>query len=87
MGIDIVDQAESHRYEIRVDGELAGFARYRLAPGQVVFTHTEIDPAFEGHGLGSRLAAEALRDVRARDLEVVPACPFIADYLRRHPDA
>jgi predicted GNAT family acetyltransferase len=83
--IDVADNGELHRFEITVDGKLAGFALYRAEPGAIVFTHTEIDPAFEGQGLGSKLAAAALADVRGRSLEIVPLCPFIASYLKRHP--
>jgi predicted GNAT family acetyltransferase len=84
--IDVVDNDELRRFEITVDGKVAGFAAYRTEPGAVVFTHTEIDPAFEGQGLGSKLAAAALKDVRDRGLEIVPLCPFIAAYLKRHPE-
>jgi predicted GNAT family acetyltransferase len=84
--IDVVDNHELRRFEITVDGKVAGFAVYRTEPGAVVFTHTEIDPAFEGQGLGSKLAAAALKDVRDRGLEIVPLCPFIAAYLKRHPE-
>ena len=70
--ITIADNPAEQRYEARCDGELAGFAQYRLEPGTIVFIHTEVDPAFEGHGVGSRLAAGALDDVRARGLTVVP---------------
>jgi len=84
--IDVVDNDELRRFEITVDGKVAGFAIYRTEPGAVVFTHTEIDPAFEGQGLGSKLAAAALKDVRDRGLEIVPLCPFIAAYLKRHPE-
>ena len=47
---------------------------------------TEIDPAFEGQGLGERLVADALADLRARGLRLVPLCPFVRAYLRRRPD-
>jgi len=76
-------QAKS-RYEIHVDGQLVGHAQYREEGGRVRFTHTEIDPAREGQGLGSRLAAFALDDVKARGLKAVPLCPFIAKYIERH---
>ena len=84
-GVEVVDNDSLHRFEITVDGKAAGFAFYRTEPGAVVFTHTEIDPAFEGQGLGSKLAAAALQNVRDRGLEIVPVCPFIAAYMKRHP--
>jgi predicted GNAT family acetyltransferase len=63
-----------------------GFSAYRLVSDGIIFTHTEVDPAFEGRGIGSRLAAGALDDVRARGLRMTVKCPFIAAYLRRHPE-
>ena len=65
---------------------LAGFATYRLHPGRITFLHTEIEPEYEGSGLGSRLAAAVLDDARARGLSVVPICPFISSWIRRHPE-
>jgi predicted GNAT family acetyltransferase len=81
---------EVHRhpdgYEITVDGRHAGVAAIEERPGVVVFTHTEIDDAFEGQGIGSQLAKAALEDVRARGLKVLPRCPFIKGWIERHPD-
>ncbi|MGH3647716.1 MAG: GNAT family N-acetyltransferase [Micromonosporaceae bacterium] len=77
---------QRHRYEILVDDTLAGFAAYRAGAGVVTFTHTEIDPAYKGQRLGSRLARGALDDVRAGGLRAVPVCPFITGYLERHPE-
>ncbi len=84
--VTVVDNPAEHRYEARVGGRLAGFAQYRLRGDRIVFVHTEVDDEFEGHGVGSRLASGALDDARARGLVVVPLCPFIADYIRRHPE-
>lgn len=83
--ITIRDRPGSSRYEIHLDGAFAGHADYALLGDRMVFTHTEIDDRFEGHGLGGRLAGFALDDARARDLGVVPQCPFIASYIERHP--
>jgi uncharacterized protein len=80
------DNAEQHRYEILVGGEPAGFAEYHSQPGLVTVTHTEVDPAFEGQGLGSQLVRGLLDDLRARDAKVLPVCPFVRAYLRRHPE-
>ena len=82
---EVRDNPERDRYEIVVDGQVAGFAQYAQRPGRIFFVHTEIDPAYEGQGLGSALAAGALSDARARGLRVVPLCRFIASYLDRHP--
>jgi uncharacterized protein len=84
--VEVRDDRAAHRYRITVGGQEAGFAAYRLRPDQVVFTHTVIDPAFEGQGLGGRLARAALDDVAGQGKQVVPLCPFIAAWIRRHPD-
>lgn len=80
----MADNPDEQRYEIRVGAELAGFVRYRLRPGLISFTHTEIDDRFEGQGLGGRLASFALDDARAKGLGVLPFCPFVKAYIERH---
>src|SRR3979409_193132 len=82
MSVEVRDNPDESRYEVFADGELAGFAEYRLHNGRITFIHTEIDPAHEGGGLGSSLARAALDDVKSRGLPVVPLCPFIAGYIR-----
>ncbi|MGX5694814.1 GNAT family N-acetyltransferase [Agromyces soli] len=84
--IDLRDHRERARYEVLVDGAVAGFAMYRAEPGRTVFTHTIVRPEYEGRGLGSRLARFALDDVVARGDRIVPECPFIRAYLERHPE-
>jgi predicted GNAT family acetyltransferase len=87
MADELVNDAAHHRYELRHDGEVAGVVEYRFAgEGRIVMTHTEVDERFEGHGIGSMLAKGALDDARAHGWQVVPRCPFIAEYIRRHPD-
>jgi predicted GNAT family acetyltransferase len=82
----VLDVPEWARFEIHVDGQLAGFAQYRSTPGLIVFTHTEIDDEFEGRGLGSALIRAALDTARQRGLAVRPDCPFVRAYIARHPD-
>lgn len=80
------DDPEDLRYEILRGDELLGGISYRLAPGVIVLVHTEVAPSEEGHGVGGRLIAGALADIRTRGLRVAPVCPFVAAYLRRHPE-
>jgi uncharacterized protein len=78
------DNPEESRYEVLVDGRLAGVAQYRLNGERITIYHTEIEPEYGGRGLGDELARDALDDVRRRSLVLVPLCPFIAAYIRRH---
>ncbi|MFS2051938.1 GNAT family N-acetyltransferase [Variovorax sp. CT11-76] len=73
-----------HRYEARIGGELAALAEYNLLTDAIMFTHTEVMPAHEGKGLGSKIAKHVLDEARARGLHVIPVCQFIAGYIRKH---
>jgi predicted GNAT family acetyltransferase len=83
--IETVDRPDRSRYEITVDGRVAGVAIYALGDGEIKLLHTEVDRAFAGRGMGSRLAADVLDDIRARGLRVRAECPFMARYIRSHP--
>ena len=82
----VVNNPAESRYEIHVDGQLAGFTQYRLTPGVIDFVHTEIDDAYEGQGLGGQLVRGALDDVRANGLKVIATCPFIKGWIAKHED-
>lgn len=82
----VTDDSDRHRFEITVDGQMAGFALYHRRGGRAYLVHTEIDPAYEGQGLGSALARGTLEAERLRGELVVPLCPFIRSYIDRHPD-
>jgi uncharacterized protein len=86
MSTQVRDNPEESRYELLVDGRLAGFVQYRLQGEQITMYHTEVQPEYGGRGLGDELARAALDDVRRRGFVLVPLCPFIAAYIRRHPD-
>lgn len=74
------------RYEAFIGDELAGYAEFQLTDGGIAFTHTVVDDAYEGQGVGSRLAAAALDDARDAGLRVAPRCSFIESYIERHPE-
>jgi predicted GNAT family acetyltransferase len=84
--ITVTDVPDRNRFVATVDGAEAGYAAYTRTSDLIVFTHTKIDPAFEGQGIGGVLARQALDAVRADGLQVVPQCPFIKRWISRHPD-
>lgn len=85
--VEVTDNPAANRYEARIGGEVAGVADYITTDELIVFTHTEVDPSFEGKGVGGALARGALDDVRARGgRRVMPMCPFIKGWIERHPD-
>lgn len=86
MTVEVTDNAPLSRFEITVDGQVAGFAEYRLTPDRIVFTHTEVGDAYEGQGLASQLVKRALDVSRDTGLKVVPLCPYVARFIKRHPE-
>jgi uncharacterized protein len=84
--ITVQNNPERSRYEAFVDGDLAGYVAYRDGPRGRVFIHTSVDADYEGHGVGSALARGALDDVRTQGIPVIVRCPFITDYIKRHPE-
>jgi hypothetical protein len=86
MATTVTNKPDLHRYEIEVDGELGGFTVYEQLNSQLAFVHTEIDSKFEGQGLGSTLVRQALDDVRAQGIGVLPFCPFVHRFIGKNPE-
>jgi predicted GNAT family acetyltransferase len=84
--VDIQDNAASHRFELHVDGVLRAYAEYNVLKHGLLFTHSEVLADFEGQGLGSQLARFALDQVRARGVQAIPVCRFIAGFISKHPE-
>lgn len=85
MSTTVRDDATEHRYELLLDGEVAGTADYELDDaGRITLTHTEVDDAYGGRGLGKQLVTGVLADAEARDLEVVPRCPYVRKVIAEH---
>ena len=85
-GLTVRDNEDEHRFEIDLgDGSFA-IAEYKLVPGSIVFTHTQVPHVHEGHGFGTKLVQAGLASARARRLNVIPICPFVRAYLQKHPE-
>lgn len=82
--VQVQDHPDRSRFEAVLGDQRVGLAAYTLGDGRITFTHTEVDDAAEGKGVGSALASTGLDAARERGLRVVPQCPFIARYISRH---
>jgi hypothetical protein len=85
VAVNVQNDTVKHRFFVELDGQLA-LLSYRLSPGKVTFTHAEVPRAFEGHGIASAIGKAALEWAKAENLRVVPACPFMASYVEKHPE-
>ena len=74
------------RHELRKGDELIGVSDFVVKDGIAILPHVEIDSAYEGQGLGSRLVREQLSELKGRGLRIDAHCPFVVAYLKRHPD-
>ncbi|MET0442036.1 MAG: GNAT family N-acetyltransferase [Casimicrobiaceae bacterium] len=82
---DVVHNAEAHRFEVILDGELAR-VDYRLDGNVMRLVHTEVPAAHEGKGVAGALVRAAMAYARARDLRVLPACSYVRSYMQHHPE-
>jgi len=83
--IEIHNNTEAHRYEMELDGQTAVLT-YSQRGNQITFLHTGVPEELEGHGIANKLTHTALEDARTHHQMVVPACPFVGAYIRRHPE-
>lgn len=82
----VKDNARKNRFELDYDNKLAVVEYRKLDDETLALTHTEVDPSLEGEGVGSHLVKSVLEYVDRNNLRIVPLCPFVAVYLKRHPD-
>jgi uncharacterized protein len=84
----VTDNPAASRYELHLGTELAGFVTYQLRSHETVISllHTEVESAFHGAGLATHLARFSLDDARERGLAVLPFCPYIASWIKRHSE-
>lgn len=86
METTVTEQPERHRYEISVDGSLAGYTLVTVDGDVAIMAHTKIDAAYKGQGLATILIKAALDALRVRGLKVVPRCPFVRDFIEKNPE-
>ena len=82
----IHDNRHQHRFELETDGKLSFVVYQAIDDDTLALVHTEVDPELSGKGIGTRLVEGVLNYVEHHNLKIVPLCPFVAAYLKRHPD-
>jgi uncharacterized protein len=83
--LEVIHNVEARRFEIHYGDDMARL-EYHLRGPSIVYTHTVVPVVLEGHGIAGRLAKEALDYARESGLSVVPLCPYVADYIEKHPE-
>ena len=83
---ELIDNTENHQYEFHI-GKLVPKIEYiKSKNGEIYLTHTEVPVQLEGKGVGSQLVEKVLKDIERQELRLVPLCPFVAGYIKKHPD-
>lgn len=83
----VTNNKRERRFEMPLEGGASAFIQYEEAgEGVLALAHTEVPEEYEGQGIGSALVKGAFEILRAEGLKIVPTCPFVAAYVRRHPE-
>jgi|SRR5436853_4282190 len=83
--LEIRHNEPAHRFEAAVGGKIA-HADYQMEGDVMRIFHTEVPLAFEGRGIAARLVSASFEYARERGFKVLPACSYVRDYVRRHPE-
>lgn len=83
--MEIRDNTKKSRYELPMDGAVA-VVTYNLSAKNLMITDTLVPVNLEGRGLAGRLAKHVIADAAARNLAILPVCPFFSSYLKKHPE-
>ena len=84
--VEVTRDPEASQYVATLDGVRAGFIDYFARAGVVELIHTEVDDKFVGRGVASTLVRHALDDIRSQGMQVIPSCPYVREWLEKHPD-
>ncbi len=82
---ELQNNEEKHQYEFHIN-DYTPRIEYILVKNEIYLTHTEVPAGLEGKGIGSRLILAVLKDIESKNLKLIPLCPFVAVYLKRHPE-
>lgn len=82
----LIDNHEKKQFELCVEDTIAKIEYIKTKTGKIYLTHTEVPKELEGRGIGNAIVKKVLDKVRRDKLPLVPMCPFVAAYIKRHPE-
>ncbi|MDR2955309.1 MAG: N-acetyltransferase [Prevotella sp.] len=83
---ELIDNTDAKQYEFHVATYIPKIEYIITNNGEIYLTHTEVPIALEGQGIGSQLVEKTLYDIEKKGLRLIPLCPFVAGYIKKHPD-
>jgi len=83
---ELIDNESERQYEFHIDGYTPKIEYAKTNKGEIYLTHTEVPVELEGEGIASALVKKVLQDIEKKDLILVPMCPFVVDYIQKHPE-
>jgi len=84
--LEVRNKADKGRFEAQLEGEDVAFVAYSLRGNIIEMTHTEVPSAYAGQGIASKMVRDALEYAKAHKLRVIPTCPVVAAYIKKHPE-
>lgn len=83
--IPLTNNELSRQFELIID-QVKAKIEYDLQKDRIFLLHTEVPQALAGRGVGNAIVEKALQYIDANNLKLVPLCPFVAAFLKKHPD-
>lgn len=83
--IELKKNETQKRFELSYNGHL-GFINYGEYGNSIALVHTEVEPELQGTGASTALVEKTLNYIKAEGKEILPFCPFVFSYIKRHPE-
>ncbi|PRD48461.1 GNAT family N-acetyltransferase [Sphingobacterium haloxyli] len=65
----------------------AGMMSYSIAgPNLIIIDHTEVEPAYNGRGVGKQMLYKIVEMARKESIKIIPLCPFAAKMFEKFDD-
>ncbi|AHF16592.1 GNAT family N-acetyltransferase [Niabella soli] len=85
IGLPLIKDDAAKQFELTVEGHKS-FIRFNETPHHITLVHTEVPAALEGKGVGTTLVEKTLEYIEQSGKTLIPLCPFVFAYIKRHPD-